>query len=286
MITHIGAHIKKESSIINTIKNVQSAHGNALQLFVSNPMSVAPPNMKAYEEIAKEVKDYCQQSDFKLVIHASYTINLAKEPKENKRKMDMKDCYWIQLIIKELIASDLLAAVGVVVHVGKHTTNTKEEGIQHMYNAIKYITQQMRELSINSKLIIETPAGQGTELITDVQDFIQFYNRFNAEEKKHLGICIDTAHIWSAGYDINEYYDIISKNNAKDITVIHYNNSKKHLSSRVDAHEFLLEGKIPPDSLEHFITKLKTNPVIILEKPSDNLEKEIKWIKSVLFLHD
>lgn len=282
----IGAHIKKEANLMATIKKIQEAHGNALQIFVSNPMSAALPNMQAYEQISKEVKEYCSQTDFKLVIHASYTINLAKELKQNKRKMELKDCYWINSLIHELMVSDMLGATGVIVHVGKHTTNTKEEGMQHMYNAIKFIVQELKALHIKSKLIIETPAGQGTELLVNVHEFMEFYNSFTADEKKHLGICIDTAHIWSAGYDINEYYKIISKDNAKDIVAIHYNNSKKHQGSCVDAHDFLMDGKIPIDSLHDFVVTLKNNPIIILEKPSDDLQKEIHWIKSVIFLHD
>jgi len=283
---YFGAHVKKATTLLDTIKSVQAANGNALQLFVSNPMSAALPNMQAYEQISKEVREYCTQNDFKLVIHASYTINLAKEPKQNKRALDLKDCYWINSLIHELMVSDMIGAIGVVVHVGKHTTNTKQEGIQNMLNAIKFIINELKTLHVKSKLIIETPAGQGTELLVNIDEFLDFYNSFTTDDKKHLGICIDTAHVWSAGYDINEYYEVVSKDNAKDIVAIHYNNSKKHKGSCVDTHEFLMDGKIPVDDLHKFIVNLKHDPVVILEKPSDNLLKEIHWMKSVIFLHD
>lgn len=286
MIHYIGAHINKESgSLIKTMEVIKNNGGNALQLFASNPRSASLPNMENYEKSANEIRNYCVTNNFKLVIHASYTINLAKEMKINKRSIDIKDCYWINLVLHELLVSDMIGAIGVVVHVGKYTNGSVDQGIKNMFEAISCIVLNIRDLNIKSKLIIETPAGAGTELLNDINDFVQFYNSFNTDQKKHLGICLDTAHIWSSGYDINEYYNIISKTNIKDIMVIHYNNSKKEKNSHVDTHETLFNGKIPIIDLEQFIKKFKNNkhiPMIILEKPSDKLEKEIKYIQELL----
>lgn len=283
-IKYIGAHISKEGGdLIKTIDVIINSGGNALQLFASNPRSVTPPNIEKYTEVSSHIVNYCKKNDFKLVIHSSYTINLAKEAKNNKRVIDLSECYWTKLIINELIVADLINSIGTVVHVGKYTTLSQEEGMLNMFNAIKYIITQLKILNIKSKLIIETPAGAGTELLTDVSDFINFYNSFTDDDKKHLGICLDTAHIWSSGYDINEYYDIISKTNSKDICVIHYNNSKKNKSSMVDTHDHLLDGKIPLGDLMIFIKKLKYNPIIILEKPSPYLKNEFVWVKDNLY---
>ena len=108
---------------------------------------------------------------------------------------------------------------------------------------------------------------------------------FTVEEKKNLGICLDTAHIWSSGYDINEYYKYIYKHHSKDILVIHLNNSKKEQGSNVDNHDTLFEGKMPLKDLEEFIKFSKNNkhkPIIILETPSEkHLDKEIEWIKNI-----
>jgi deoxyribonuclease-4 len=283
---NIGAHIKKESGhLLKTLEIIKNNDGNALQLFVSNPRSAELSNVENYSNIANELYDYCNKNSFQLVIHTPYTINLAKEPKANKRMLDLKDCYWINLVINQLLVSDIINSIGVVIHVGKYTTNTKENAIEYMRNAIQYIIKQMKNQNIKSKLIIETPAGAGTELLTDIDDFISFYNNFSKDELKYLGICIDTAHIWSSGYDINEYYKYISKRNLKDILVIHLNNSKKDQGSNADMHETIFDGKIPIKDLEKFIINLKNNkavPIIILEKPSDKiLKKELNWIKNL-----
>lgn len=279
----IGAHLKKEcGSLLKTIKVIQEFGGNTLQLFASNPRSIQPVNLQNYKDIADNICNYCKKHDFRLIIHAPYTINLAKELKNDKRIIDFKDAYWINSILSNLRASDIIGSIGVVVHVGKYTTNTKENGVIIMHNAIKYIINIMQKEHIISKLIIETPAGAGTELLTTVEEFSEFYNSFNDIEKKHIGICLDTAHVWSSGYDINEYYKMLSKTNGKEIIAIHYNNSKKNKGSKVDVHENIFDGKITIEVMKEFISNLKHKPMIILEKPSDDLKIDFDLIKSSL----
>jgi len=278
---YIGAHLKKESgSLLKTIKLIQDNGGNSLQLFVSNPRSIQNANIQNYTDIADDVKKYCKDNNFKLIIHAPYTINLAKDLRNEKRIIEFKDAYWINVLISNLKVSDIIGSIGVVVHVGKFTTNTKENGLKNMFESIKYIINVMHKEKISSKLIIETPAGVGTELLTSVNEFIDFYNKFNENDKQKIGICLDTAHIWSSGYDINEYYKEISKTNGKDITVIHYNNSKKDKGSKVDVHENIFDGKMKIQDMKQFVLNLKHNPMIILEKPSDDIKKDFDFIKT------
>ena len=275
---YIGAHIKKESSVIKTLQSISNCEGNALQIFVSNPRSVQNGNIEKYREESNDIIKYCQKNNMKLVIHAPYTINLAKEAKDGKRVLDLQDCYWIKLLLNNLEISDIIDAIGVVFHVGKYTSYSKENSLENMFIALKYIIKIMKEKQIKSKLIIETPAGAGTELLTNDMDFIHFYDKFSLDEKQYIKICLDTAHIWSSGQDINEYYSKI-KENKNNIMVIHFNNSKKELGSKVDVHETIFEGKIKIETMKMFIRNLKYDPIIILEKPSDNLHKEIYWIK-------
>lgn len=274
---YIGAHIPKNGSTINTMKNITNNGGNAIQIFVSNPRSIQPANIQKYQEESQEIINYCLNNNFKIVIHAPYTINLGKST--CKRTVEYKDNYSINLILNNLLISDMINAVGVVFHVGKYTTSSPLEGYNNMFNSMKYIIQQMREKNIKSKLILETPAGAGTELLTNIKDFIEFYNSFDDNDKPYMGICLDTAHIWSSGYEIIDYYNTISKTNLNDIIVIHYNNSKKDKGSHVDVHETILEGKIDVNDMKMFIKKLKKQHIIILEKPSTNIKADIDWIK-------
>lgn len=276
---YIGAHINKNKTLLNTIEVITKCGGNALQLFASNPRSAKSANIENFKKEAPEILDYCKKNNFKLVIHSPYTINLAKELKEGSRILDIDDCYWVNLLINELIIADIIGAVGTVVHVGKYTKITPEEGLNNMKKYISYILMKVKELNLKSQLILETATGQGTELLVNLNDYLKFYNSFTKDEKKNFKLCIDTCHIWSAGYEISDAFKLLIENNSKDIAIIHFNNSETIKGAKVDRHAPIFEGKIPLDNLKDLLSNLKINPIIILEKPTDNIDVEFDWIK-------
>lgn len=157
--------------------------------------------------------------------------------------------------------------------------------------SIEYIIEELHNNNLNTKIIIETPAGQGTELLTDLNEFMDFYNSFSSQQKKYLGICLDTAHIWAAGYELNDAYKIICNKNAKDLIAIHLNNSNVAQGSNVDRHTTLFDnsGTIPYNSIKEFIELIKEKenhkeniPMIILETPSVQYKDEFKWCNMLL----
>ena len=276
---YIGAHISQDKTIIDTMNNIKKAGGNALQIFVSNPRSTTLNNPEKYFNISKDVKKYIKDNDFKLVIHSPYVINIANEFKNNKRTILIEDCYWVKLLIHELNIANSLGAEGVVLHVGKSVKLSYSQGLENMKKCLDYIVSIMIAKKINTKIIIETPAGQGTELLTNLNDFVIFFNSFSEEQKKYLGICLDTAHTWALGYDLEEAYNILFKNTANYINIIHLNNSLINKGERKDRHAVMLNGKIHNNYINNFILKLKKhNTIIILETPSVSYDKEIKHI--------
>ena len=291
---YLGAHINREKTILKTMETITKNGGNCLQLFVSNPRSTALVSLDNYLSIADDIREYSAKHNFRTVIHASYTINLARDFKNGKRAVSIEDCAWIQLLLHELYISHLLRSSGVVVHVGKHTTQTPEYGLENMRIALEYIIAELQKNKITAKILLETPAGQGTELLTDLTEFLEFFNQFSAEQKQHLGICLDTAHIWGAGYELSEALTMITHKNAGDLVAIHLNNSKVAKGSRVDRHATLFDavGKIPHNSIKEFLellatkptkpTKPKTQmPIIILETPSANYSEEFMVVAAV-----
>ena len=284
MSIYVGAHINREKTIIKTMETITKNGGNCLQLFVSNPRSSSLVNIHNYLDIAEDIKEYKFKNNFKTIIHSSYTINLARDFKNGKRAIPINECVWIKILLHELYISHLINSSGVIVHVGKHTTLSYEYGLENMRIAIEYIIEEMKNNNIKAKIIIETPAGQGTELLTNLNEFIDFYNSFSKEQKKYLGICLDTAHIWAANYELNEAYNIICNKNANDLIVIHLNNSVVKKGSNVDRHTHIFDsanGTIPLIAIKEFIELFKDNkqiPIIILETPSTEYSQEIKWI--------
>ena len=285
---YVGAHINREKTIIKTMETITKNGGNCLQLFVSNPRSSSLVNIDNYINIADDVKGYISKNNFKLVIHSSYTINLARDFKNDKRTVPINECVWIKILLHELYISHLINSSGVIVHVGKHTTLSYNKGIENMRTAIEYIINELEKNNIKTKIIIETPAGQGTELLTNLNEFIDFYNSFSKEQKKYLGICLDTAHIWATDYELNEAYNIICNKNANDLIVIHLNNSSVKKGSNIDRHATLFDstnGTISLKVIKQFLELFKDNkhvPIIILETPSIEYSQEIKWIYTTI----
>ena len=288
MSIYVGAHINREKTIIKTMETITKNGGNCLQLFVSNPRSSSLVNIENYITIANDVKDYISKNNFKLVIHSSYTINLARDFKNGKRTVPINECIWIKILLHELYISHLINSSGVIVHVGKHTTLSYNKGLENMRTAIEYIIDELQKNNLKTKIIIETPAGQGTELLTNLNEFIDFYNSFSKEQKKYLGICLDTAHIWASDYELNDAYNIICNKNANDLIVIHLNNSAVKKGCNVDRHTPIFDnanGTIPLKSIKQFLELFKDNkhvPIIILETPSIDYSQEIKWIYSTI----
>lgn len=280
---YVGAHINRDKTIVKTMENIKNAGGNALQIFVSSPRSTALTDIAKYNSVSHEIKEYLKENDFKLVIHSPYVINVASEFKNGKRTLTIDECYWIKTIINQLEISDLIGSIGVVLHVGKHVKLSYNDGLKNMKVAIKYVLNDILTKKLNTKLILETPAGQGTELLTDLKDFIEFYNSFTKDEQKYLGICLDTAHTWALGYDLDEAYDLLfSKSNAKNITLIHLNNSQVKKGAKKDRHATILDGMIPNDKMNDFIKSIKKNKtVIILETPSTDYDKEFAHIYDI-----
>lgn len=279
MSNFVGAHVKRGKTIVETIDSVMSCGGNALQLFVSSPISAKLVDVNMFKSLG--LLGHCEEKSFKLVIHAPYIINLAMEPKNNKRLIDIGDCYWIRTLVNQLMVAHTIGAIGVVVHVGKYTKNRPEDALEFMREAVRYVISIMKELKLSCRLLIETPAGAGTELLCDTMSFLDFYNSFTDEEKECLGICLDTAHVWSSGYDINDYYRQFG-DNVKDIDVIHLNNSKKKKGSKADAHDTVMCGNIPVEDIAEFVKNLHEDTVVILETPSADLSQDIAFVRHSL----
>jgi len=281
---YVGAHISREKTIIKTMENIKKAGGNSLQIFVSNPRSTSLVNIENYLTIASDIKKYLNENNFKLIIHSPYVINIASELKINKRVLPIEECYWIKLILHELIIADLIGSEGVVLHVGKFVKQSYKDGLDNMKNSIEFILDNMIFKKLNTKLIIETPAGQGTELLTDLNDFVDFHNSFSKEQQRYMGMCFDTAHTWALGYELDEAFKILfSKTNAKNVILIHLNNSLVSKGARKDRHAVMLNGTIPNSKMNNFISSLKKyKPIIILETPSQSYNEEFTHIYKLL----
>ena len=191
---------------------------------------------------------------YKIAVHYSYSINLSN-------RWSATD-WWIQQMISEVREAELIGAYAIVIHTGKSIDFVPSVAINNMYSALLYVHSQTSDTKV--KLLIETPAGQGTEILSEVEHFIKFMRKFehvqnidNTNIESRFGICIDTCHVYSAGYDISQtagiekffklFNDSIGINKIK---LVHLNNTRGGLGSKIDRHANLDDGVLSMESIK------------------------------------
>jgi len=197
----------------------------------------------------------------------------------------------MQIILDELIVADMIGAIGCVIHVGKYLKIDKDESTNIMQQNISYILKFMQEQKLKTNLILETASGQGTELFPSINNSIlpltNFYNRFTDLQKKYFKLCIDTCHIFVAGYDVRTkknvlklFDDLKEQNVLQHIALIHFNDSAKDFGTRVDRHEAIGHGFIGVIGLCNVLKQANKYKIpCVLETPDDSYITEIPWIK-------
>ena len=153
----------------------------------------------------------------------------------------MKNLRW------EMENSFKLGFRGVVVHCGKSVGCPQEEALERMYQNILSV---LPYTSSKCPIMIETSAGQGTELLYKVDDYIEFYDRFTDIEKDKIKLCIDTCHVFAAGNDPYEFLLKVEEVHPDSVQLIHFNDSKHKRGERKDRHAFPGAGFIGKEILK------------------------------------
>jgi deoxyribonuclease-4 len=226
----------------------------------------------------KNIKDLIKKINYKYIfVHASYQINIGSEP------LILNDNLYnpsLEIFITEIKNSIYIKASGIVVHLGKNVKN-KFEPEQVFNNMVNFVIQLFNKIykeNIFSKnkhflILFETPAGQKGDMCSDINELIEFINIFKNEYfYKNIGICIDTCHIFQAGYDLNNKNEIKKIHKIFDsvknkIHLIHLNDSFHIVGSRLDRHAQIGKGKILVDNLIKFISPYKNLPLILETTP-------------------
>lgn len=272
----IGVHIDSNiHNILDEAIKYKNLGCNLLQLFV-NPTHNINDNGET-KELYDIFRAYVEREKIKIVVHISYTINCAQHWTEQS--------WWIIQFIREIELAYKLGAFAVIIHLGKLLDLTKEEGINNMFTSLLFVHQKTKQTGI--KILIETSTGQGTEMAYKIDDLAYLYRKLskhkNDEIRERFGICMDTCHVFAAGYDISTkdkakiFIDLLEETiGLRHIKLIHMNDSKKPLGSHVDRHATIGKGYIGDEALM-FIQRFfqKINVPIILETPSRNHEREI-----------
>ncbi len=205
--------------------------------------------------------------------HASYLINLGSFSDELWQKS-------IDAMVIELARATLLGIHGVVLHPGSHADRSPEEGIARVVAAIDRIHEMAPKNG--AKILLETTAGQGNSLGWRFEHLSGMISQTKQGER--LGICVDTCHLFAAGYPLIDRKDYLATFREFDsligverIAAFHLNDSKKDFGSRVDRHEHIGHGKLGLEPFHHLLTDERFKKIpMYLETPKGIHEGE-EW---------
>ncbi|HEX4003715.1 MAG TPA: deoxyribonuclease IV [Candidatus Acidoferrales bacterium] len=262
----IGIH----TSIAGDVKSaLELAHGlgaNALQIFSSSPRMWVRGNTRITEPEAAQFRARREELALgPLVIHANYLINLAS-PNPVLRTQS------VQAFHQEIVRGMALGADFLVVHPGCRLESPVEAGLGAIADSLK---QASRGLHLGQlRILLENTAGQGSSLGSRFEELKAV---LDACPDLPLGICIDTAHLFAAGWDIRKaegleaaLLHIEGTVGLERARVVHMNDSKTALGSRVDRHEHIGKGKIGLDAFREILKHpLLAACSFILETPID-----------------
>lgn len=202
-----------------------------------------------------------------VMAHGAYLINLASTDAALHQK-SMAAC------LEELERAEALGIPYLVIHPGAHMGAGEEAGLRQVANSLQELLK--RTDGYQARVVLETTAGQGTTLGYRFEQIALLLDQIGLAER--TGVCLDTCHLFAAGYDIRtpDGYDSVLRLfdqvvGISSIKVIHLNDSKKELGCRVDRHEHIGKGAIGLQAFRCLMTDSRLSGIpMIIETPKDD----------------
>jgi deoxyribonuclease IV len=268
-----GAHCSTSGGAPAALKRAETIKADCVQIFVKNNMQWLgrPHPPKDIELFAAEQKRLRLSAVFG---HAGYLINLAAPSSANRTKS-------LESLIQEITFAGALGLPFLVLHPGAHLGAGEEAGLANMVAGLDEVARATQDSPV--RVALENTAGQGSCLGNQLEHLAAIYDRVQKPER--LAVCIDTAHLFAAGYDIRtpQVWDkTIRRLDAligrKQIAAFHLNDSKTELNSRVDRHEHIGQGKIGLEAFRHIVNdaRFRKTPGCLETYKSDDLHEDIE----------
>lgn len=273
----IGAHVSASGGVENAPINAHNIGAKAFALFTKNQRQwVSKPLTK---EGIHAFKENCEKFDFSpnyILPHDSYLINLGHPETDalNKSRAAFLD---------EMQRCEQLGLKLLNFHPGSHLKKTTTEAcLDTIAESINITLDKTSGVTA----VIENTAGQGSNLGYEFEHLAYIIER--VEDKSRVGVCLDTCHTFTAGYDLVNNYDQVFNDferivGFKYLKGIHLNDSKKEVGTRVDRHDSIGIGFIGKPFFERMMNDPRFDDMpIILETPNDEIwAEEIKWLYEI-----
>jgi deoxyribonuclease-4 len=275
-IMKFGFHISIAGGFSKVVERAQKKKCESIQIFSRNPRGWKYGAISAGE--AKVFRKEVVESNIDPVfLHLPYLPNLAS-PQKTLFKTS------ISSLKEELRRCKILGAQFVISHIGKRLSSSEKDGIERIAEGIN---TALRTVKNDAILLLENTAGQGSEIGFLFPQIREILDRI--EENDRLGVCLDTAHAFSAGYDlstekgvektIEEFHEIIGIERLK---VIHLNDSKVPLGSRKDRHWHIGKGEIGLEGFRAIVNHLSLNHLPgIMETPRESDADDLRNMRTL-----
>jgi deoxyribonuclease-4 len=274
----LGAHMSIAGGANMAIERARSINCTAMQMFVKNNMQwFARPLGR--DEITR-FSEYRQRGEpLSIFAHANYLINLAATNAQFHANS-------IRSLSEELVRADLLGLPFLVLHPGAHLGAGEEAGLEKIVESIDRVFSGLPK--IKTRIALETTAGQGSCLGNRFEHLLYIIGR--VREPERLCVCLDTAHIFAAGYDISsetavrkafrEFDRVIGLDR---LVAIHLNDSKTTAGSRVDRHEHIGRGKIGPPAFRFIMRdrRFRNIPKVLETPKGKDLKEDVINLKTL-----
>lgn len=279
----LGAHVSTSGGVGKAPANGHNLGCEAIQVFTRNQMQWTARALSAKEiaEFRRGLLDY----RIKMVVaHDSYLINLGSPNGEILKKS-------LGAFADEVERCEQLGIPYLVFHPGSHVGSGETAGLKRIAKSINEVLK--RKKGYVTQVLLETTAGQGSNLGYRFEQLAEILAW--VKDQRRVGICVDTCHIFAAGYDLRtgpayeaSIQELDEKIGLKRVRAFHLNDSKKGLGSRVDRHENIGKGELGLEPFRLLLNDLRFAAIpMLLETPGgdDAYRRDLKTLRSLIASH-
>lgn len=260
-----GAHMSIAGGIDNAPLRGREVGCDTIQIFTKNNNQWKAKRLLK-EEIQRFKKNQKETNISPVVVHTAYLINIASADEKIYQKS-------LDALSIEMERTEALGLPYLVLHPGAHLGSGEKNGLDKIIQSLNILHKKAKNFKM--KILLETTAGQGTSLGYCFEHFACILE--GVKEKNRLGMCLDTSHVFAAGYNIKikkgyeetmKLFDSLI--GIDKIKAFHVNDSKRPLGSRVDRHEHIGRGFIGKNGFKHLLRDERFSSLpMILETPKD-----------------
>lgn len=272
---YFGCHLSSAGGYRSMVNAALSIGGNTFQFFTRNPRG-SRSKVPDPDDIAAASGTMAEQHFGPLVAHGAYTMNLCTKEAEARR-------FAAGVLADDLHRVSMLPGCLYNFHPGSHVGQGVSAGVSQIVSALASALEQEPSITV----LLETMSGKGSEIGGRFEELRMI---IDAAATSQLGVCLDTCHVWDAGYDIRDNLECVldefdSVIGISRLKALHINDSKNPLGSHKDRHARLGDGLIGLDAIAAIVSHpaLRQLPMI-LETPNDldGYQKELKVLQSFI----